>query len=127
MPFAPRKILVPTDFSPSAAAAADAAVALARRFEAQVTLLHALPLSEYTLFSTGDVVSFDAVALQKAVRASAEKASAAELARLSAAQVALGQATVDGPPPAEICSFAAQKGFDLIVMGSHGRTGISRF
>jgi nucleotide-binding universal stress UspA family protein len=30
-----------------------------------------------------------------------------------------------GNPPSEICVFAARQGVDLIVMGTHGRTGLA--
>ena len=41
------KILVPTDFSPSADAALDAAIDLARKFEATVVLMHAYGIPAY--------------------------------------------------------------------------------
>lgn len=126
MSFAPRRILVATDFSTFASAAADAAIALARRFDARVTLLHAIPLSAFAVFSTGDAPGFDTAEMEEAVRAAAAKSGAAELTRLLASNVPVDVATVDGPPPAEICAYAAAQGFDLIVIGSHGRTGLQR-
>ena len=97
MSFHVKKILVPTDFSTFANAAADAAIELARKFDASVTLLHVIPLSAFTVYSTGmEGVGFDTGELQKAVRAAAEKSAAAELARMVASNVPVEVVTVEG-------------------------------
>jgi len=128
VPFDPKRILVATDYSAPALAAADAALALARGFGARVTLLHAIPLSTYVDTSMGAegtrLVDFD---VQGLVRADALQAGERERARLSEAGVPVTFDTVDGPAAQEICAYAAERGFDLIVVGGHGRTGVMRF
>jgi len=101
-------ILVPTDGSDVATAAADAAVDLARRFGADV---HALYVRE----------SADDERGQRATAVVAERATAAD--------VAVTTAVVDGEGPIHrgILDVAADRDADCLVMGTHGRTGLDRF
>jgi nucleotide-binding universal stress UspA family protein len=127
MSFQPKRILVPIDFSASARAAADAAVDIAKAFGGRIQLLHVLPLGMYVEYVSGlDGSGVNAAALQEALRAQVAKEGKAELARISAAGIPVELQAVDGPPPAEICIFAEQWKADVIVIGSHGRTGIKR-
>jgi nucleotide-binding universal stress UspA family protein len=118
-----QKLLVPTDFSESAARAVDVACELARRYEASVTLLYVYqpPTVLYPEMAFGatfdagaQVLRFCKDALEQA-RAAAERA----LGRPVAAELATGA------PHAEITRVAREGGFDLIVIGSHGRTGLA--
>jgi nucleotide-binding universal stress UspA family protein len=128
MPFHPKKILVPTDFSPFAQAAADAALELAQRFEARLVLVHAVPLPVYSSYAAGmEGASISLVEIQEALHAAGEKDGAREVERLSGRGVPVELVVLDGPPPAEICAQAEALGADLIVIGSHGRTGLKRF
>lgn len=117
------KILVPIDFSPHADAAIEAALDLARRYEATVTLVSvfepiALAFPEgsgvYASLSLADFMLDSEKALET---------------KRSATQAASGR-TIHavlrtGHPPHEIVDLARSGGFDLIVMGTHGRTGLS--
>ena len=100
-------ILVPTDGSDVAAAAADTAVALARRFDAAV---HALYVRE-------------------ADDDGGERATTAVADRAAAAGVAATTAVVDAETAVyeHILEYADEHGVDCIVMGTHGRTGLGRF
>jgi len=102
-------ILVPTDGSDVAAAAADAAVALARRFGADV---HAL----YVRDSDDDDDR-------------GERATTAVADRAAAADVTATTAVVDaeGPVHRRILDYGDEHDVDCIVMGTHGRTGLDRF
>ena len=123
MPFAPKKILVPTDFSTHSDRAADVAIELAAKFGAKVTLLHVVPLSDYANYAAHLAPgSAEFEHLQRTLHNAATKSIAAEVARLSAT-TKVDADTVDGPPPAEICAYAKEHGVDLIVIGSHGLTG----
>jgi len=101
-------ILVPTDGSDVAAVAADMAVALARRFGADVRGL-------YVRDGDGD--------------ADGTRATAAVADRAAAAGVEATTAVVDaeGPIHRRILADADDHGADCIVMGTHGRTGLDRF
>ena len=127
MKFEPKKILVATDFSSDAQAAADAAIGLSRCYGAHVTLMHVVPLSTYVEFAGGvEGSTFNAAEFQAAVREGVAKEARAEVKRLQAQGCPAEFVTVDGPAAVEICTYAADKGFYLIVVGSHGRTGVKR-
>jgi nucleotide-binding universal stress UspA family protein len=117
-----RKILVPLDFSRCSDDALDAACELARRFEAPILLLHAYVIPTYPLPEGYVMASAETVAevLSKTKEA---------MDRYKAKAVAQGIQKVDvlmteGPAFAEIIRVARTENIDLIVMGTHGRTGI---
>lgn len=47
--------------------------------------------------------------------------------KLKAEGIAVEADTTDGPPADEILRYAEEKGIDLIVMSTHGRSGVSRW
>jgi nucleotide-binding universal stress UspA family protein len=115
------RILVPTDFSEPSIEALELAIELASRFSASVTLLHAQEMPTY--------VFPDAVMpVTPQVVAELEKSSKDELERIAgrvrAAGIPVNTKTVLGPNDGEICRFAEEMNADLIVMGTHGRTGL---
>jgi len=115
-----RSILVATDFSDHAAAAVAAAIALARQFQAELHWVHALELI---------VPMFEpyAVALPEDFLGDARRAADA---RLKAAQEATGlpgsHYLGDSPPHLAIADRAAEVSADLVVIGTHGLTGLRR-
>jgi len=123
-------ILVATDFSPIADAALDRAIAIAVRTEAALTLIHAQP--EYT--STPAMGDVEAAAIlewqgvSEEIRASDEAAlrtrcEKALSAGVKAADFAVSVGKVDDVLEDAATSLAP----DLMVVGTHGRTGIARF
>lgn len=117
--FAVRRILHPTDFSPQAERAFQAACDLAEKYAAALVLLHVdRPM---VLFDDMDPEAFrDPTSRQHAE-------AQLELMRPPNRRLMLQRQVVDGEPSAEIVQVAKDKSCDLIVMGSHGRRGISRF
>ena len=127
MSFQPKKILVATDFSSYARSAADAAISLAKLYGAQVTLMHVVPLSTYVEFAGGvEGSTFNAAEFQNAVREGVAKEAKAEVKRLQELGCTAEFVTADGPAAIEVCTYAADKKFDLVIVGSHGRTGVKR-
>jgi nucleotide-binding universal stress UspA family protein len=122
----PRRILVPTDFSASAGAALDHAVALADRFRAPLFLLHVVPDASSDPYGLGDAeVQIDRLKEQ------AEAAAQAQLADLApdfAAQEV--QTDVVQNPEGDVVDaieeYVVESAIDLVVMGTHGRRGIGR-
>lgn len=117
-----KHILVPTDFGEPASRALESAIAVAEKFDARLTLLHAswlppsmvTPYAEGIYWPTGDVTK----AAQKELDATLAKARE----RYSKAEgVVLG-----GEPWQVILDTARERACDLIVMGTHGRHGLSR-
>jgi universal stress protein A len=117
-----RHILAPTDFSDYSKKALSDALELARTFGAKLTLLHVVEpspyLGEFTLPTAGaDLVS------------NLERQASAALARMlpeaQRAQIEVIRSVVIGSPLRKIVEAAEAKHVDLIVMATHGRTGLS--
>ena len=111
-------ILLPTDGSAAAEAAVDHAVRLARSFEATV---HVLSVVEYV-----PAVEMDAAVVHERLRESADTAADRAVKRLDAAGVAHASTVRDGSVHRAILDEADEVGANLIVMGTHGRSGVGR-
>src|SRR5450755_2509248 len=117
-----QKILLPTDFSNYSAAATKYACELATKFDAELHLLHTL---EHHLASTPNFGM--GLALPKYInesKAAAEKALAGVLDPKWSAGRKVIQAVLEGSPKVEIIRYASQQNIDLIVLSTHGRTGL---
>jgi len=114
-----RNILVPIDFGQASQAALDLAVSLATSAEAKLTLFHAytIPMPIYS-----EAAWAPADALERESRKALDEALAKTKKVYQRAEAVL----VCGEPAQEIVAAAAKGGADLIVMGTHGRKGLSR-
>lgn len=122
-----KKILVPVDFSPSSKLALDYALALAEKFQASIEVLHCWEVPAYlrpdlTVWS-GEV----SVTLADHARREAEKGMQEFLAdsRPKSGGPALASRIASGAPYSTILTAIDETGSDLVVMGTHGRTGLS--
>lgn len=112
-------ILLPTDFSLYAENACQQGFALAAREKARVLLLHVLLRSDLAF---GDTPFPMREQLENEMYADAEQ----RLKLLAASQaVPVETLVVWGHPASEICRIAEERGADLIVMSTHGRTGLA--
>ncbi|MBL9127087.1 MAG: universal stress protein [Verrucomicrobiales bacterium] len=115
-----RKILVPVDFSPNSRKAVDYASAFARQFGAQLTYLHVVQVN----YAYGEFGAIDFTALEREMRSGAEK----ELAGLvgAATQSGLQAESIvrEGSPPKVIAEVARELDSDLLVISTHGYTGL---
>lgn len=118
-----RHILAPTDFSACSKQAVDYAFALARQFGAKLSLLHVIEPPDLTGVGT---IPPD---LAKKLLVNQERDAHRELSTLlpeaEAAQVDVAHHVIIGTPYRKILAIAAAEHVDLIVMGTHGRTGLS--
>ncbi len=116
------RILVPTDFSSTSRHALRYAVDLNRSFSARLYLVHVLQdftdFSEYNLSPT----------ILPQLYMELEQAAALKLDEMVSAAVPPGMHCdtyiLHGIPFSEIISFSFAEQIDLIVVGSHGRTGL---
>jgi nucleotide-binding universal stress UspA family protein len=118
------RILVPTDFSEPSREAWSTARRLASALGAEITLMHAL--MEGTLYSEGFVTTETVRGVLSAARDWAERTMRewAEDARREGARVQTVLRT--GPAHHQIVAAATQMKADLIVLGTHGRSGLDR-
>jgi nucleotide-binding universal stress UspA family protein len=115
-------ILVPIDFSPDADRALDYAIALAQTFQARLMLLHVLHLTPWVV---GEVTAAPSLeAYWQGVEADAQQQMQAARARVEHAGLFCDSLITQGVPYQTIVDLAGNRGIDLIVMGTHGRTGL---
>ena len=118
-------IVHPTDFSPASRAAFARAVALARDEGAELLLVNVLP-SVMPLDGDGYMSPKTYDDLQRSIRAQAQKQIDKLLAKAKAARVRARGLLLDGTPADAIARAARAKHANVIVMGTHGRTGLAR-
>jgi nucleotide-binding universal stress UspA family protein len=120
-----RKILCPIDFSDYSRHALDHAVAIARWYESTIVVLHVFSAAPVPAYSPG-AAGFEPVALTRADR----DQLLAEVQRFIATESAPGiltQASIrEGNAAREILNQAAAMKADLVVLGTHGRSGFER-
>jgi universal stress protein A len=118
------KILAPVDFSSASAASVNYATALAKTLHSVVTLLH--------VNQTPDLMEAIVPGEDRAADVAKDRAFARERLEKCVretpghAGVETRVVVVRGSPAQEIISFSRKGGFDMIVMGTHGRTGLRR-
>jgi len=123
-----RRILHPTDFSKASRAAFAKAVTLAKRNRAELLVVHVLPLLTPFIADGYSYVSPKTYeTMEAAAKRDAQLRLAALVARARNVKVRARGALLDGTPHQAISRTARSKRADLIVMGTHGRTGLSKF
>ena len=100
-----RNVLFPTDFSEVSARAGRVAAAMAREAGARLHVLHVCPSH------------WDHVSAAEGVDAVADG--------LTGSGIETETALSTGPPAAQIIRYAREHAIDLIVLATHGRTGVS--
>jgi nucleotide-binding universal stress UspA family protein len=117
-----KTILVPSDFSECSGAAVRYGLELARRFDAQLHLLHVVqdPLTQPWAAEGFSIPLVDAV---DKWRHDARLRLAGQVPAADGERVTVA-ATVASPFP-EILRYATENNVDLIVMGTHGRGGVT--
>ena len=119
-----RRILFPTDFSEPAKEAQKYAMALADRFGAELHLLHVVPEVAMPLPDSTTSWTLPAADLKLQVEA-AERQLLHDLGPDWAEERRTVQTAVVGNAVEEIVKYAKEHEIGLIVIGTHGRTGLS--
>jgi universal stress protein A len=115
-------ILVPTDFSEYADYALDYAIELAQKLQARFTLLHVLYLSPLTV---GEVPPSVFNQILQDMENWAQQQMQETLKRVKQTGIQIDSVILEGTPFQMIIETAESKDVDLIVMGTHGRTGLT--
>jgi nucleotide-binding universal stress UspA family protein len=119
-----KKILCPVDFSDLSLQALRTAVEMASRFQAELHLLHVF--EGYDAMSLNPEVALTPMPewltkLREVCHERLDQLPSRELAALCPSVV---RAHREGPAIHEILNYAAQQKIDLIVLATHGRTGL---
>jgi nucleotide-binding universal stress UspA family protein len=118
-----RNFLVPTDFSDCAKKAAEEAVTLAQSFSGRVIFLHVIDLYPFYGYPyAGQTEVF--VPITPPTPEELESEWQAFLSGLPLEDVAWEKSNIEGEPAETILRQAKIEQTDLIVMGTHGRTGL---
>lgn len=121
-----RTILLPTDFSECANYALSYAASLARQFSASIICVHVVESVIPAVGYTGLTEPLPIADLNEQLEESAER----ELPKIGACEDCAGldieELIVHGDASAEIVRVAGERKVDLIVIASHGRTGLGR-
>jgi nucleotide-binding universal stress UspA family protein len=121
-----RRILYATDFSAASRPALAMAREWAQRDGARLLILHVLtPPSPFV--GGGRAAPASYLDLLAAARHDAHRRLAVVLARTRASGIRVQTKLVEGGPAVEIVRAAGRWHADVIVIGSHGRTGVHRF
>ena len=119
------KILVPVDFSDYSSEMVAFAADLAGRYEASLHLLHVHQPMTYTL--PDNQVVLTASQLSQIYETLKKRLNDLKQAAQGALPTPIETTLLEGFAATEIVRFANDSGCDLIVMGTHGRTGVKHW
>ena len=115
-------ILVPTDFSEYADCALDYAIELAKTLQARLTFLHVIHL---TPMAMGEIGASGLVSYLEEIETDAQQRMEILLNRIHQEGLEGDTSIVQGVPFQSIVDMARNEDIDMIVMGTHGRTGLT--
>jgi nucleotide-binding universal stress UspA family protein len=122
--FAPTKILVPTDFSPSAVAAVHAATGLAEQFHAEIYLLHAIPMLSITTGIEFPTTFYPAEEFLEEARDGAKRKLQEMVSLLSDVGIEANYGIeVGNDVVGNILMVMRREKTDLLVISTHGMSG----
>jgi nucleotide-binding universal stress UspA family protein len=122
-------ILVPTDGSDTAESAVDHAIDIAEKYGATIHALYVVDI-DATNYSLGteqiDRIRRGDVDEMTEVKAEADEATGYVVDRAAEHGLTVEEHVAAGQPARAIRKFVEDNDVDLVVMGSHGRSGLSR-
>jgi nucleotide-binding universal stress UspA family protein len=118
------RIALATDFSPQARRAGEVAIELATRLRVPLLMVAAFQIPIYPL-PEGVVIASTPTIADILARLSHDLA-VDKAAAIDHGAPMVDTLAVEGPPASEIVRVAKEHACDLIVIGSHGRGGLSR-
>jgi nucleotide-binding universal stress UspA family protein len=122
-----KKILVPLDGSERSEQALPPALALAQQCDAELLLLRAMAYHQMSVYDPMGYALAWPEEVTGRLQAEAEAYLQRHQQRLAAAAVDVRTLVITGDEAGLIVDTAAAEGVDLIVMATHGRTGVGRW
>ena len=117
------KLLVPTDFSEDSEQAARYAVELAKRFQAEIHCIHVVDIPADLLSTSAYYMTGPSEGFLDQIREESKKNLEA-FAKKNLEGVGVRTAFLEGSPFVEIIRYARNQEIDLVVIATHGRTGL---
>lgn len=121
-----RKILVPTDFSTASRAAIDPARTMAKKFGAQIELLHVCDEPPTLTLSDMVVVRGESITLGELMRRQASQKMEELVSELRSDGIVLHGRVASGGPWRTIVDVLTREQFDLAVIATTGHRGVER-
>jgi nucleotide-binding universal stress UspA family protein len=121
-----RRIMHPTDFSRASTAAFKRAVALAKANRAQLIIVHVMTPPALALPGDGYISPKLYEEIEASARAQAQKSLGAVVASARKAGVRVAALLLEGVPHERIVRAMRARKADLLVIGTHGRTGLAK-
>jgi nucleotide-binding universal stress UspA family protein len=118
------KILFCTDFSENSDYAFEFAYGIAKRDGGLLYILHVIPKNPHQAYVEGYIPQEDLERIQKSIEESVEDNFREHYIKQIEEGVRFELITKSGKEDVEILKFAQNEKVDIIVIGTHGRTGI---
>lgn len=118
-----KTILVPTDFSKHSDWASRAALSVAKKTGATVHLLYVVDVPQYAFSAAHEMWNMEE---RQRLAGEAYQKLKSMVSEPPFSGFSVQFAVEQGTPYEMICDYATQKSIDLIVMGSHGITGLRK-
>jgi len=119
-----KKVLFCTDFSENADYAFEFAYGIAKRDEGLLYILHVLPDNPHQAFAENYLTKGDLEKIQKNIGEDLDNKYREHYVKKIGNKIKFEIITKSGREDNEILKFAKQEHVDIIVIGTHGRTGI---
>jgi len=119
-----KKVLFCTDFSDNADYAFGFAYGIAKRDEGILYILHVIPYNHHQAYAESFITTEDLKKIQKAVEEDTTNNYKERYEKEIEEVVPYEFVTKSGREDNEILTFAKKENVDIIVMGTHGKTGI---
>ena len=121
-----KKILVPVDYSEISDRAVKYALSMAQQLKASVTLLHVVVLFKDDVDDEEQLKNYEEIVEKKEIKRSQKMRSHQNEGVKKGVKV--NSLLIRGISAAEtILNYIAGNKFDLVIMGTHGRTGVSKW
>ena len=119
-----KKVLFCTDFSENADYAFEFAYGIAKRDEGLLYILHVIPMNPQQAYAESFITAEDLEKIQKTIQEDLENKYRERYEEKMEKEIEFEIITRSGREDEEILEFAKEEQVDLIVIGTHGRTGI---
>ena len=118
-----KRILVPTDFSEHSEQAARYAAELAKRFGAEIHCIHVVDIPADLQGTSAYYMTGPSEQFLDQIREESKK-NLETFAQKNLAGAAVQTAFLEGSPFVQISRYAQEQKIDLVVIATHGRTGL---